>query len=85
MAKQFFHEDQWGYGGKCKGCKGGKLLKEGKSGKKWGKPLDGVLFTNADPKYAGRLDDKQGSLFISHCPMPYFQYCRLKFLHNMHL
>jgi len=25
-----------------------------------GKRLDGIIFTNADPRYAGKLDDPQG-------------------------
>ena len=25
-----------------------------------GKRLDGIVFTNADPRYAGKLDDPQG-------------------------
>ena len=37
-----------------------KELKEGESEKKWEKPPGGVLFTNADRRYAGRLYDKQG-------------------------
>jgi len=50
---------QLGRGGKCLACKGG-----GKKTKiKPQQPLTGMIFTNADPtrRYAGRLDDKQGS------------------------
>ena len=39
-------------------------MKEGESKKEWEKPLCGVLFTNSDPRYAGRLDDKQGGDII---------------------
>ena len=63
LSKQFFHEDQWGQRGKCKWCKGGKL-KEGESEKKWEKPPGGVLFTKADSRYVGRLNDKQGGDII---------------------
>jgi hypothetical protein len=51
-----FHKMQLGQGGECLACKG------------WSKtmnttpqqPLIGMIFNNADPRYAGRLDDKQG-------------------------
>jgi len=51
-----FRKMQLGRGGKCKACKGGgqkmkvKLLQ----------PLIEMIFTNADLRYACRLDDKQG-------------------------
>jgi len=38
--------------GKCHGC--------GKQMKTKGKRLDGIVFTNADPRYAGKLDNPQG-------------------------
>ena len=38
---------------KCHGCE--------KQMKTTGKRLDGIVFTNADPRYAGKLDDPQGS------------------------
>jgi len=37
---------------KCHGCE--------KQIKSEGKSLDGIVFTNADPRYAGKLDDPQG-------------------------
>jgi len=40
------------------------MRKEGESGKKWEEPLGGILFTNADPRYAGRLNNKRGSDII---------------------
>ena len=32
----------------------------GKQMKNKGERLDGIVFTNADPRYAGKLDDPQG-------------------------
>jgi len=47
---------QLGRGGKCKACKGGGR----KTNLTPQQPLIGMIFTIADPRYAGRLDDKQG-------------------------
>jgi len=50
-----FHKMQLGRGGKCKACKrGGRKINQTPQ-----QPLIGMIFTNADPRYAGRLDDKQ--------------------------
>ena len=43
----------------------------GKQMKTKGKRPDGTLFTNADPRYAGRLDDLQGGDNRSWCPLCY--------------
>ena len=51
-----FHKMQLGQGGECKACKRGNRRMNLKSQQ----PLIGMIFTNADPRYAGRLDDKQG-------------------------
>jgi len=48
---------QLGRGGKCLACKGGSRT----TNLKPQQPLIGMTFTNADPRYAGRLDDKQDS------------------------
>jgi len=45
-----------GQGGKCLACKGWGR----KTNLKGQQPPIGMIFTNADPRYAGRLDDKQG-------------------------
>ena len=47
---------QLGRGGECLTCKGGSRT----TNQNTQQPLIGMMFTNADPKYAGRLDDKQG-------------------------
>jgi len=47
---------QLGRGGECLACKGGNR----KTNQDPQQPLNGMIFTNADPRYAGRLDDKQG-------------------------
>jgi len=47
---------QQGRGGRCLACKGGIRTTKQKPQQ----PLTGMIFTNADPRYAGRLDDKQG-------------------------
>jgi len=49
-----FHKMQLGRG-KCLACKGGsRMINQTPQ-----QPLIGMLFTNADPRYAGRLDEKQ--------------------------
>jgi len=52
----FFHKMQLGRGGKCLACKRGSWT----TNLKPQQPLIGLIFINADPRYAGRLDDKQG-------------------------
>jgi len=52
-----FHKMQLGRGGECLACKGGSRT----TNQKPQQLLIGMIFTNADPRYAGRLDDKQGS------------------------
>jgi len=47
---------QLGRGGECLACKGGSRT----TNQNPLQPLIGMIFTNADPRYAGRLDDKQG-------------------------
>ena len=59
IVKEFhkdFHEMQLGRGGKCLACKGGSQMMNSTPQQ----PLIGIIFTNVDPRYAGRLDDKQG-------------------------
>jgi len=51
-----FHKMQLGQGGKCEACKRGSQ----KMYLKPQQPLIGMIFTNTDRRYAGRLDDKQG-------------------------
>jgi len=51
-----FHKMQLGRGGKCLACKGGSRT----TNQNPQQPLIGMIFTNADPTYAGRLDNKQG-------------------------
>jgi len=51
-----FHKMQLGRGGECLACKGGSRTTILKTLQ----PSIGMIFTNADPRYAGRLDDKQG-------------------------
>ena len=51
-----FHKMQLSQEGKCKVCKGGRRTRNLKPQQ----PLIGMMFTNADPRYAGRLDNKQG-------------------------
>jgi len=46
---------QLGRGGECLTCKGGSRTTNLNP-----QPLISMIFTNADPRYAGRLDDKQG-------------------------
>jgi len=48
---------QLGRSGECSTCKGGSRT----TNQTPQQPLLGMVFTNADPRYAGRLDDKQGS------------------------
>jgi len=58
IVKEFgknFHKMQLGRGGRCLACKGGSRTTNPKPQQ----PLIGMIFTNADPRYAGRLDDKQ--------------------------
>jgi len=43
-------------GGKCLACKEG----DRQTNLKTQQPLIGMMFTNVDLRYAGRLDDKQG-------------------------
>jgi len=43
-------------GGECLACKGGSRT----TNQSPQQSLIGMIFTNADPRYAGRLDDKQG-------------------------
>jgi len=47
---------QLGRSGECLACEGGSRT----TNQNPQQPLIGMIFTNADPKYAGRLDDKQG-------------------------
>jgi len=47
---------QLGRDGRCLACKGGIRT----TNLKPQQPLIGMIFTNANPRYAGRLDDKQG-------------------------
>jgi len=47
-------------GGECLACKGGSRTTNPKPQQ----PLIGMIFTNADPRYAGRLDDKHGGDII---------------------
>ena len=51
-----FHKIQLGRGGECLACKGGSRT----TNQTPQHPLIGMIFTNADPRYAGRLDNKQG-------------------------
>ena len=50
------HKIQLGRGGECLACKGGSRT----TNQTPQQPLIGMIFTNADPRYAGRLDDRQG-------------------------
>jgi len=50
-----FHKMQLVRGGKCLACKGGRRMTYLKPQQ----PLIGMICTNADPRYAGRFDDKQ--------------------------
>ena len=59
IVKEFgkdFHKMQLGRGCECLACKGGSRT----TNQNPQQPLIGMIFTNADPRYAGRLDDKQG-------------------------
>jgi len=59
IVKEFvkdFHKMQLGRGGEYLACKGGSRT----TNQNPQQPLIGTIFTNADPRYAGRLDDKQG-------------------------
>ena len=59
VVKEFskdFHKMQLGRGGKCLECKGGIRTTNLKPQQQ----LIGMIFINADPRYAGRFDDKQG-------------------------
>ena len=51
-----FHPMQLGRRGECLACKGGSRT----TNLKPQEPLIGIIFTNADPRNAGRLDYKQG-------------------------
>ena len=51
-----FHKTQLGRGGKFTDCNGGCRKTEFKPQQ----PLSCMIFTDADPRYAGRLDNKQG-------------------------
>ena len=51
-----FYMTQLGRGGRCLACKAGIRT----TNLKPQQPLIGMIFTNADPRYAGRFDDKQG-------------------------
>jgi len=51
-----FHKIQLCQGGECLACKGGSRT----TNQNPQQPLIGMIFTNADSRYAGRLDDKQG-------------------------
>jgi len=51
-----FHKMQRGQGGRCLACKG-RIQTTTQTSQQ---PLISIIFTNADPRYAGRLDDKQG-------------------------
>jgi len=49
-------------GGKCTACKGERR----KTNLNPQQPLNGMIFTNTDPRYAGRLDDKQdGNIIVT--------------------
>jgi len=59
IVKEFgkdFHNMQLGRGGECLACKGGSRT----TNQNPQQPLIGMIFTNADSRYAGRLDNKQG-------------------------
>jgi len=59
VVKEFgkdFHKMQLGRGGKCLAYKGGSRT----TSQTPHQPLIGMIFTNANPRYAGRLNDKQG-------------------------
>jgi len=59
IVKEFgkdFHSMQLGRWGKCLACKVGSRTMNLKPQQ----PLIGMIFNHADPRYAGRLDDKQG-------------------------
>jgi len=51
-----FHKTELGRGGECLTCNGGSQTKNQNPQQ----PLIGIILTNADPRYAGRFDDKQG-------------------------
>ena len=51
-----FGEDFHKTSGRCLACKGGIRKKNLEPQQ----ILSGMIFTNADPRYAGRFDDKQG-------------------------
>jgi len=59
IVKEFgkdFHKMQLGRGGECLACKGGSRT----TNQNPHQPLIGMIFSNTDPRYAGRLDNKQG-------------------------
>jgi len=59
IVKEFgkdFHKMQLCRGGECLACKGGSRT----TNQNPQQPLIGMICTNADPRYVGRLDDKQG-------------------------
>ena len=59
IVKEFgkdFHKMQLGRGGECLACKDGTQT----TIQNQQQQLIGMIFTNADPRYAGRLEDKQG-------------------------
>jgi len=63
VVKEFgkdFHKTQLGRSGRCLACKGGIRT----TNLNPQQPLIGMIFTNADPRYAGRFDDKQSSDII---------------------
>ena len=63
VVKEFgknFHKTQLGRGGRFLACKGGIRTTNPKPQQ----PLIGMIFTTADPRFAGRLDDKHGGDII---------------------
>ena len=54
--KHFFHKMQLGRDGKCSACKGGRRT----TNLKPHQPLTSLISSYADPRFAGRLDGKQG-------------------------
>jgi len=61
VVKEFgkdFHKMQLGRGDKCLVCKGGSRMMN----LKLQQPLIGMMFSNADPRYADRLDDSHDTV-----------------------
>ena len=58
-----FHKMQWGRGGRCLACRG--EIQTTKQKPQQPGPLIGMIFTNTDPRYASRLDGKQGGATIA--------------------